>query len=340
MRHVNHGGCICLLLCILLSFCAGIETIDGNGKIPALFTFGDSLVDPGNNNFIPTWVKANHAPYGQDFMGDEQNGRFSNGKLATDFIASGLGVKETIPPFLDPNLHTQDLLTGNAIPMWKQVELFKTYKARLENMVGVENSSNIIEQAIFVAVAGSNDFLVNYLIVPNRRNQFTVQQYQEFLLKVCSNFIKEIYKLGVRKVGIAGLPPLGCVPGEKTLHGQSELNGCIEEFNGISSSYNQKLKEILQGLEARLPGIRLEYISIYDYLLDMITNPSLYGLEITDRGCCGTGLIETGPTCNSKTPITCTNTSTTIFWDAVHPTQATYKIVADLVLRQHISKLL
>ncbi|XP_057823973.2 GDSL esterase/lipase At1g06990 [Cryptomeria japonica] len=112
MMRLNHGGCICLLLSILLLFCEGIETIDVNAKIPALFTFGDSLVDPGNNNFIPAILKANHAPYGQDFMGHEQNGRFSNGKLATDFIASGIGVKETIPPFLDPNLNTHDLLTG------------------------------------------------------------------------------------------------------------------------------------------------------------------------------------------------------------------------------------
>ncbi|GLJ50128.1 hypothetical protein SUGI_1066580 [Cryptomeria japonica] len=324
----------------------------------AVFTFGDSLVDPGNNNFIPTWLKANHPPYGHDFMGSEENGRFSNGQLATDFIASGLGVKETIPPFLDPNLNTQDLLTGvsfasagtgfdnftsavgSAIPMWKEVELFKTYKGRLENMVGVENASNIIEQAIFLAVAGSNDFMENYLFLPERRAQFTVQQYQEFILEICTNFIEEIYKLGVRKLGIAGLPPLGCIPGVKTLYGQSELNGCIEEFNDISTSYNQKFKDILKGLEGRLPGIRLEYIDIHEYLSDMIENPSLYGLETTQRGCCGTGLIEIGPFCNAKTPITCTNTSTSVFWDAVHPTQAAYQIVARVVLRQHIPKLL
>ncbi|GLJ50125.1 hypothetical protein SUGI_1066530 [Cryptomeria japonica] len=358
MGRLNHVGCICLVLCILLSISSGIETIKGKAKIPAFFTFGDSLVDPGNNNFINTIAKANHAPYGQDFRGHEQNGRFSNGKLATDFIASRLGVKENIPPFLDPNLNSQELLTGvsfasagtgfdnltstrfNVISMRRQVELFKTYKARLQNLVGMENSSNIIREAIFYLVAGTNDFLLNYLYLPIRRSQFSVQQYQEFILEICVDFIEEIYKLGVRKLGVAGHPPLGCIPIEKTLQGESMLNGCIQAINYISSSYNQKLKEALQGLKARLPGIRLEYVDIYDNMLDMIKHPLLYGFEISNRGCCGTGLLEVGPRCDNRTPITCSNTSKSVFWDSAHPTQATYQIIADKLLLQNIPKLL
>lgn len=65
-------------------------TIEGannvQAKVPALFTFGDSIFDPGNNDFIPTSVRANNPPYGQDFMGGKPTGRFSNGKLSADFI--------------------------------------------------------------------------------------------------------------------------------------------------------------------------------------------------------------------------------------------------------------
>ncbi|XP_059068621.1 GDSL esterase/lipase At2g30310-like [Cryptomeria japonica] len=280
MGRLNHVGCICLVLCILLSISSGIETIKGKAKIPAFFTFGDSLVDPGNNNFINTIAKANHAPYGQDFRGHEQNGRFSNGKLATDFIASRLGVKENIPPFLDPNLNSQELLTG-----------------------------------VSFASAGTGF------------DNLTSTRF-------------EIYKLGVRKLGVAGHPPLGCIPIEKTLQGESMLNGCIQAINYISSSYNQKLKEALQGLKARLPGIRLEYVDIYDNMLDMIKHPLLYGFEISNRGCCGTGLLEVGPRCDNRTPITCSNTSKSVFWDSAHPTQATYQIIADKLLLQNIPKLL
>lgn len=52
--------------------------------VPAIVTFGDSTVDVGNNDYVPTVFKANHPPYGQDFSNQEPTGRFCNGKLATD----------------------------------------------------------------------------------------------------------------------------------------------------------------------------------------------------------------------------------------------------------------
>ncbi|GLJ50132.1 hypothetical protein SUGI_1066730 [Cryptomeria japonica] len=82
-----------------------------------------------------------------------------------------------------------------------------------------------------------------------------------------------------------------------------QLNGCIEEFNDIASSYNQKFQEILLGLKSCLPGIRVVYADIYDCLSDLIKNPLLYGFETSHKGCCGTGVIEFGPTCNAKTSI-------------------------------------
>lgn len=55
--------------------------------VPALFIFGDSVVDVGNNNGIATTiVKANFPPYGRDFANHTPTGRFSNGKIAPDYI--------------------------------------------------------------------------------------------------------------------------------------------------------------------------------------------------------------------------------------------------------------
>ena len=52
--------------------------------VPAIITFGDSAVDVGNNDYLPTIYKANYAPYGRDFVNHQATGRFCNGKLATD----------------------------------------------------------------------------------------------------------------------------------------------------------------------------------------------------------------------------------------------------------------
>ena len=63
--------------------------------VPAPFLFGDSAVDVGNNNNLWTIVKANFPPYGRDFVNKTSTGRFSNGKLSTDFIGN-LPPKPTI----------------------------------------------------------------------------------------------------------------------------------------------------------------------------------------------------------------------------------------------------
>lgn len=50
----------------------------------ALYVFGDSLSDAGNNNRFPTQIRVNFLPYGIDFI--PASGRFSNGRIVPDFI--------------------------------------------------------------------------------------------------------------------------------------------------------------------------------------------------------------------------------------------------------------
>lgn len=58
-----------------------------NNNVTALFIFGDSFLDAGNNNYINTTTldQANFPPYGQTFFG-LPTGRFSDGRLISDFI--------------------------------------------------------------------------------------------------------------------------------------------------------------------------------------------------------------------------------------------------------------
>ncbi|RHN50271.1 putative triacylglycerol lipase [Medicago truncatula] len=65
---------------------------------PALYVFGDSLLDNGNNNFLPTLARANFLPYGVDFPRGP-TGRFSNGRTVADFLAEYLGLPYS-PPYL------------------------------------------------------------------------------------------------------------------------------------------------------------------------------------------------------------------------------------------------
>ena len=56
-------------------------------KHAALFIFGDSLFDNGNNNYINTTTiyQANYPPYGETFF-KYPSGRFSDGRVIPDFV--------------------------------------------------------------------------------------------------------------------------------------------------------------------------------------------------------------------------------------------------------------
>ena len=64
---------------------ASVLSFNSSEYIPAIYVFGDSLLDSGNNNHIRTKSKANFPPYGIDFD-DKPTGRFTNGKTVVDYI--------------------------------------------------------------------------------------------------------------------------------------------------------------------------------------------------------------------------------------------------------------
>ncbi|EMS49813.1 GDSL esterase/lipase EXL1 [Triticum urartu] len=75
-----------LLLVMAPLSCADGAVGTGKSKISAVFMFGDSIVDPGNNNNRLTEARASSPPYGQDFPGGKATGRFSNGRVPGDML--------------------------------------------------------------------------------------------------------------------------------------------------------------------------------------------------------------------------------------------------------------
>ncbi|CAK9314601.1 unnamed protein product [Citrullus colocynthis] len=309
-------------------------------SFPAILIFGDSTVDTGNNNFIPTIFKANYSPYGKDFPNHVATGRFSDGKLIPDMVASKLGIKELVPPFLDPKLSDDDVKTGVSFASAgtgfddMTAAISKNYIQRLQRIVGVDESKRIIGSALTVVSVGTNDLTINFYDIPTRQLQYNISGYQDLLQNRLQSLIKEIYQLGCRTIVVAGLPPIGCLPIQETISFPIPLNRkCLEDQNTDANAHNQKLSKLLENLQPQLPGSTILYADVYTPLMDMINNPQKYGFEQTNRGCCGTGLAEAGPLCNATSP-TCEDPSKFIFWDSIHPTEATDKFITESLLKQ------
>lgn len=93
--RLNSVSLVCFLrvvvLLLLSSTCRGTKSASEHSTSTkhgvAFFIFGDSFLDPGNNNYINTTTldQANFWPYGETYF-KFPTGRFSDGRLVSDFI--------------------------------------------------------------------------------------------------------------------------------------------------------------------------------------------------------------------------------------------------------------
>ncbi|CAN1836880.1 GDSL esterase/lipase APG [Linum perenne] len=299
--------------------------------VPGLIIFGDSAVDVGNNDYLPTLFKANYPPYGRDFVTHQPTGRFCNGKLATDITGETLGFKTYPPAYLSPDAMGSNLLTGanfasaasgfdekaaslnHAITLPQQLELFKEYKGKLAKAAG------------------------NYYVNPLLNKVYTPDQYGSFLIPSFTSFVKGLYNLGGRKLGVTSLPPLGCLPAARTIFGYHE-QGCVSNINTEVQQFNKKVTSAAASLQKQLPGMKIVIFDIFKPLYDLVKKPSDFGFAEARRGCCGTGTVETTVLlCNPKSPGTCPNATQYVFWDSVHPSEAANQVLADALIVQGIS---
>ncbi|ESQ48494.1 hypothetical protein EUTSA_v10021047mg [Eutrema salsugineum] len=331
---------------------ATTSTAPTNITVPALIVFGDSIMDTGNNNDIPTLLKANFPPYGRDFPDAIPSGRFSDGKVPSDIIAEKLGIAKTLPPYLGSNLKPNDLLKGvifasggsgydpltskllSVIPMSDQLKYFQEYLSKIKQNFGEEKVKFILEKSVFLVVSSSNDLAETYLV---RSVEFNRDSYAEYLADLASKFIKELSGLGAKNIGVFSGVPVGCVPAQRTIFGGLRRE-CFEDLNNMALHFNSKLSSSLDALKKELPS-KLLFIDVYETLLDIIQNPTNYGFEVADKGCCGTGRIELVELCNKLTPFTCSDPSTHVFFDSYHPSEKAYQIITDKLIDKYLKYL-
>ncbi|XVF74482.1 hypothetical protein PTKIN_Ptkin13bG0113900 [Pterospermum kingtungense] len=322
--------------------------------VPAIISFGDSVVDVGNNDYLLATFKANYPPYGVDFTNHKPTGRFCNGKMPNDIVAETLGFTTYPPAYLSPEASGKNLLIGanfasagsgyddkasmrnHAITLTQQVKYFKEYKAKLAKVAGSSKSASIIKDALYLLGTGSGDFLHNYYVNPSLNHAYTPDQYGSFLIGKFTSFVQNLYGLGARKIGVTSLPPLGCLPLARTFFGYQE-KGCVSGFNTDAQQFNRKLNSTAAKLRKQHPDLKIVVFDIFTTLYDIVKSPSNYGFVEARRGCCETGTAQTTVTatlCKSKTPKTCFNATQFVFWDGVHPSLAANRVLADALIVQ------
>ncbi|XP_039120448.1 GDSL esterase/lipase 7-like [Dioscorea cayenensis subsp. rotundata] len=332
-----------ILLVIMISFFIPISEC---AKAPAIFIFGDSLIDNGNNNHLPSIAKANYFPYGIDY--GMPTGRFSNGLTVMDYAAKWLGFPFP-PPYLSLQSKTMKILKGvnyasaaagildetgrhygGRVAFNGQIKLFeKTVKLELPMLISDnEVLSKYLANSIFLINIGSNDYINNYLL-PNMYTSskiYSPKVFARLLINTFTDQLTRLYRVGARKMVLVGIGPLGCIPSQLSMN-NSTTGLCIQRVNDIVSAFNQLLLPLSTSLNSTLPGSFFVYHNTYDTFFDMVNNPSNYGFTVTNEACCGSGKYGGTMSCLPyQQP--CNARDKFIFWDSFHPTQAVNAIIA------------
>ncbi|KAI3926280.1 hypothetical protein MKW98_028416 [Papaver atlanticum] len=245
---MEQCGSLPFLLHILLFLV--VEIVEAK-SIPAyVFVFGDSIVDAGNNNQIPTVLRANFPPYGQDFEG--------NKRLVQTYLDPAYDIEDFSSGVTFASAGSgYDAATSNVIAMIhlsKELEYFKEYQKKLIAFVGQDKAIETIKESLYIVSVGTNDFLENYYFLPGRSFQFTVDE----------------------KILLLGMPPGGCLPIARTVNNFVKRT-CKEDANEACKDFNDKFQNLVGNLNKELDGIILICVDIYNPVLHVIKNPELYG---------------------------------------------------------------
>ncbi|GAB2303364.1 hypothetical protein Dimus_037355 [Dionaea muscipula] len=334
------------IIFVLLFFM--VFEISRSQMVPAMFVFGDSLVDVGNNDYLELSIlKANFPFNGIDFPSHKPTGRFSNGKNAADFLAERLGLPSP-PPYLSlvhNHNNNTNFLTGvsfasggagildatsmifqQLLSMNEQIECFTKVQGQMANQIGESAAQNIVSKSLFVMVIGNNDLLGYFKSNSNSTTKAAMdpKQLVDSMIGNLTGQIQRMYDLGARRFAVIGVAPVGCCPSRRRDRAPWE---CNEEANDCANEFNGRLRSLLEGqFKSKLNGFQYSFLDLYNLILDYIQNPTLYGFKEVKAACCGLGPL------NSKIPCLpisscCENRSDHLFWDLFHPTEKTARMV-------------
>ncbi|XP_044974606.1 GDSL esterase/lipase At1g28600-like isoform X1 [Hordeum vulgare subsp. vulgare] len=327
-----------------------------------VFSFGDSLADTGNYRYVYGNGTGPRLPYGETFF-HRATGRFSNGRIAVDFIADALGLPFVRPYWsgrssedfagganfavgaataLSPEALWEhgfaaaraDLVHLDMEMSWFRDMLQLLCPSDLADCVGMMNKSLFL-----VGEIGGNDYNIPLTSsVPVEK----IRAFAPSVISKISSTITDLIGLGAKTLVVPGNLPIGCLPVYLTMYQTDNMGdyesetGCIRWMNEFSRYHNKLLVDELEKLRKLYPCASIIYADYYGAAMEIFVSPYKFGIEDPLMACCGVegpyGVSITTK-CGHGEYKVCNNPQNYASWDGLHPTETSYRVIADGLLR-------
>jgi len=270
------------------------------GPFSRLIVFGDSLSDVGNIDQVsPSFFKF-PGPYYYD-------GRFSNGPVYVEALATGLG----LPAITHSAAGGNNFAYGGAQTTGTGGFEGLFIRDIDEQVTQFLSSRPVDPAALYLVFAGSNDLVGGDFEVGDE----PVEQLASDLSRLIA--------AGARQFLIPNLPPLGSTP-----RFNADPMGA-DDVNNLSAAFNTALASLLDGFEDANASLEFYRLDVDDLFQDALADPGAFGLtNTTDAAAPG---LSPG-TSSYNTNLIAAEPNEYLFWDDLHPTAAVHAILAERAL--------
>ncbi|XP_074563507.1 GDSL esterase/lipase At5g03610-like [Curcuma longa] len=310
----------------------GIESSYDESSRKKMFVFGDSYADTGNlgrvlgRNYARSWFE----PYGMTFP-KKPTGRFSNGRLLTDYVASFMRTKSPIPYKIrryGPTLLPYGMnfaVAGSGIfdtgnhqsNLSAQIDHFQS-----QIDAGVYSDASIRCSAALVVISG-NDYA--HLAEQDPNFSLHIREFMQKLFAQLKVDLLRLQEIGVPKVMVTNLHPIECTP---LYTRASNYTLCPQNISHAVFEHNQSMNKLMLDLR-RTNNSNTEFLNLnvnkaFSNIIHQVKGSTKKKYPLLP--CCESSSEKTE--CGylddkgNKMYSVCQRPDEHFYWDSVHPTQA------------------
>ncbi|KAI3923937.1 hypothetical protein MKW98_012726 [Papaver atlanticum] len=377
MKVIQMFELLCFFLFFVLNLSTGgvgglsvVHKVDGSDgsltgekcNFPAVFNFGDSNSDTGA--ISAAYGQMPPPPIEQNISG-KPSGRFCDGRLIIDYIATELGLPY-LRAYLDPlgpgtfNNGANFATGGSSIEkggysvfdLAVQVSQFRQFKSRIigsynytDQQQGGVNlpKPEDFSKALYTFDIGQNDISFGLQHTSERETRASLPR----ILNKFSEVVQQLYTDGARIFWVHNTGPVGCLPYSSIYYpkksGNLDKNGCVIPMNEIAQEFNKQLKSKLVKLKANLTHAAFTYVDAYSAKYNLINSAESQGFVDPLHFCCGS-YYGVHVNCGDKVVVNgtvygepCLTPETHISWDGIHYSEAANHWIAKFIINGSMS---
>lgn len=170
-----------------------------------------------------------------------------------------------------------------------------------------------------------------------------IQDFPSFIASVVNQTITNlirIQKLGVNKIVVDGIHPVGCIP---LFTATTSYQHCNSTFNNLALLHNLMLNQSVAKLNQEAKDhTTFVILNLYDSFFSVLNNTSNGNIVNLLKPCCvgvssqySCGSVDN----NVKKYVVCENPKSALFWDLFHPTQAGWDAVFNKLVKDGLHQL-